>query len=193
MTPARRLVDVLRNLRLAGTAVVLAACTAGPAPSAVLPSTPELAAGRVTEADITLAATVDPAVVAAGEEITVVAELSHDLSEPLVVSGSGGGIVGFSVTRLEDGLSSGPPVSSSDCAPHELPPEVPTVIPFSKSGGWSEDDPNAGFLRTYFSEPRLTLPPGTWRIDITTSATLGEGCIGELFRHELALMVTVVD
>jgi len=193
MARARRPVHVLRILCVAAAALVLVACTAVPSPSTVLPSTPELAAGQVTEAGITLAATVDPAVVAAGDEINVVAELSHDMAEPLVVSGSGGGIVGFSVTRVEDGLSSGPPVSSSDCARHELPPGVPTVIPFSKSGGWSEDDPNAGFLRTYFSEPQLTLPPGTWRIDITTTGMLGEGCAGEPFGHELALMVTVTD
>ena len=172
---------------------MLAACTAAPSPSAVLPSTPELAAGQVTEAGITLAATADPAVVAAGEEINVVAELSHDLAEPLVVSGSGGGIVFFSVTRVEDGLSSGPSVSSSDCVRHELPAGEPTVIPFAKSGGWSEDDPNAGFLRTYFAEPELTLPAGTWRIDITTSGMLGEGCSGQPLGHELALMVTVTD
>ena len=193
MGRARRLVEVLRSFLVVVAAVVLAACTSAPSPPAVLPSTPELAAGQVTEAGITLAATLEPAVVAAGDAINVVAELSHDLPEPLVVSGSGGGIVGFSVTRVEDGLSSGPPVSSSDCARHELPPGVPTVIPFAKSGGWSEDDPNAGFLRTYFSEPELTLPPGTWRIDITTSGMLGEGCTGEPFSHELALMVTVTD
>ena len=193
MARARRLVEVLRILRVAGTALVLAACTPAPSPSGVLPSTPELAAGQVTEQGITLAATVDPAVVATGEEINVVAELSHELAEPLVVFGSGGGIVGFSVTRVEDGLSSGPSVSSSDCARHELPPGEPTIVPFAKSGGWSEDDPNAAFLRTYFSEPELTLPPGTWRIDITTSGILGEGCTGEPFGHELALMVTVTD
>ena len=194
MVRARRLANVLRILLVAGTAGLLAACdTAALSPSEVPPSTPELAAGQVTEAGITLAATADPAIVTSGEEITVVVELSHDRSEPLVVSGSGGGIVGFSVTRVDDGLSSGPSVSSSDCARHELPADEPTVIPFAKSGGWSEDDPNAGFLRTYFSEPELTLPPGTWRIDITTSGMLGEGCIGEPFGHELALMVTVTD
>ena len=153
----------------------------------------ELAASQVTEGGITLAASVDPAIAAAGEEINVLAELSHDQPGPLVVSGSGSGIVFFSVTRLEDGLSSGTPLANSDCAQHELPPGEPIVVPFSKSGGWSEEDPNADFLTTFFSEPELTLPPGTWRIDITTSATLGDGCTGEQLGHELALTVTVTD
>ncbi len=188
-----RPVAVLRILLVAGTALALAACAATPSPSAVPPSTPELAAGQVTEGGITLAATVDPAIVAAGEEINVVAELSHDRPEPLVVSGSGSGIVFFSVTRVEDGLSSGPPIASSDCARHELPPGEPVVVPFSKSGGSSEDAPNADFLNTYFSEPELTLPPGTWRIDITTGGTLGEGCTGGQLGLELALLVMVTE
>ena len=189
----RRPAAVHRILCVAATAIALAACTSAPSPSAVLPSNPELAAGQVIEGDITLAATVDPAIVAAGEEINVVAELSHGRPEPLVVSGSGSGIVFFRVTRVEDGLSSGPPISSSDCARHELPPGEPTVVPFTKSGGWSAEDPNPAFLRTYLSEPELTLPPGTWRIDITTGGMLGEGCTGEQLSHELALMVIVTD
>lgn len=188
-----RPVAVLRILLVAATALALSACTARPLPSEVPPSTPELAAGQVTEGGVTLAANVAPTRVAAGDEINVVAEVSHDRPVPLVVSGSGTGIVFFSVTRLGDGLSSGSPIASSDCAQHELPPGEPLVVPFSKSGGWSEEDPNADFLRTYFSEPGLTLPPGTWRIDITTGGTLGEGCTGEQLDLELALTVTVTD
>lgn len=185
---------VHRLLRVAAVTLVLAACAQPPTPSAVSPSTPELAAGQVTKAGITLAATASPAHAAVGEHITVVAELSHDEPTPLVVWGSGTGIVFFSVTRQEDGLSSGPPVSQGDCARYELPPGEPTVVPFAKSGGWSPGDPNADFLRTYFSEPELILPPGTWRIDITTSGTLGDGCgTGELLGHGLALVVTVTD
>jgi len=185
---------VLRILLVAGTALALFACTAAESsPSEVPPSAPELSAGEVTQGGITLAATVAPAIVAAGEEINVLAELSHDRPEPLVVSGSGSGIVFFSVTRLEDGLSSGTPLANSDCTRHELPQGEAVVVPFSKSGGWSEDDPNADFLRTFFSEPELTLPPGTWRIDITTEGTLGEGCTGEQLGLELALLVTVTE
>ena len=188
-----RPVAVLRNLLVAGTALVLSACAAGSSPSELPSSAPELVAGQVTEGGITLAATVVPAIVAAGEEINVLAELSHDKPGPLVVSGPGTGIVFFSVTRVEDGLSSGAPISSGDCATYELPAEESTVFPFAKSGGWSPGDPNETFLETYFSEPPLTLPPGTWRIDITTGATSGGGCAGEDLGLELALTVTVTD
>ena len=189
--PWRR-IGVLRIL-LVASALALSACTAAPPPSEVVPSAPDLAAGEVTESGMTLAASVTPSSVAAGDEINVVAELSHDRPAPLVVSGSGTGIVFFSVTRVEDGLSSGPPISTGDCATYELPAGESTVFPFAKSGGWSPGDPNAAFLETYFSEPELTLPSGTWRIDVTTSAMLGEGCGGEQLGHELALTVTVTD
>ena len=184
---------VLRIVLVAATTLALSACTAAPPRSEVPPSTPELASGEVTESGITLAANVAPSTVAAGDEINVVAEVSHDRPVPLVVSGSGTGIVFFTVTRVEDGLSSGPAVSQGDCATYELPPGEPTVFPFAKSGGWSAGDPNAAFLETYFSEPELTLPPGTWRIDVTTGAMLGGGCGGQPLGLELALMVTVTD
>ena len=97
------------------------------------------------------------------------------------------------MTRVEDGLTSGPPAMTSDCVQHVVVPGEPNVVPFSKSGGWGEDDPNAAFLRTYFSEPELTLPSGTWRIDVSTAATIGDGCIGPQLDLELALIVTVTE
>lgn len=142
---------------------------------------------------MTLSATVEPAVVAAGQPIEVETAFSNDGTEPIELSGSGSGFVFFSVTRLEDGLTSGEPVMTDDCALHVLAPNERTVIPFAKSGGWSEDDPNATFLRTYFADPELTLPSGTWRIDITTSATIGEGCVGEPLDLSLSLVITVTE
>ena len=157
------------------------------------PSTPELATGTVTEGDITLAATAEPVVVRAGQPIQVEAVLTHDQGEPLVLSGSGSGIIFFSVTRLEDGLASGPPVMTSDCGRHELPAAEPLVVPFFKSGGYSPGDPNAEFMETYNATPDLTLPAGTWRIDVTAHGTLGEGCGGQQLGHKLSLVVTVTE
>lgn len=177
----------------------LAACATSPAPTPIGPSvapglsTPELASGTVTEGDITLAATAEPVVVRAGQPIQVEAVLTHDQPEPLVVSGSGSGIVFFSVTRVEDGLTSGPPVMTSDCGRHELPAGEPLVVPFFKSGGYSPGDPNAEFMETYNATPDLTLPAGTWQIDVMAHGTLGEGCDGQQLRHALSLVVTVTE
>ena len=190
--PWRR-VAVLRICLVAATALALSACRAGPSPSEVPPSAPELTAGQVTEGDITLAVTAEPVMVRAGQPIRVEAVLTHDQPEPLVVSGSGSGIVFFSVTRLEDGLTSGPPVMTSDCGRHELPAGKPLVVPFFKSGGYSPGDPNAEFMEIYNATPDLTLPVGTWQIDVTAHGTLGEGCAGQQLGHAVSLVVTVTE
>lgn len=167
-------------------AVFLAACSAAPSPT---PTAPDVAAGSASGQGVTLAVTAEPAVASPGQRLDVEAVVTNDGDEPLVLSGSGGGFVFFSVTRVEDGLTSGEPAWTDDCVPHVLAAEEPTVVPFAKSGGWSEEDPNADFLRTYFADPDLSLPEGTWRIDVATAATIGEACVGP--RLELAVSVVV--
>jgi len=195
----RRLVGVQRLVLSPLVALFVAACSVTPTPTPLGsdaqpgPTTPELAAGTVSGQGMTLSVTAEPAVVAAGELIDVQAVVTNDGAEPIVLSGSGSGFVFFSVTRVEDGLSSGEPAMTGDCARHVVNPGEPTVVPFSKSGGFSPDDPDAAFLRTYFAEPELTLPTGTWRIDVTTAATIGEGCVGEPLDLAISLLVTVTE
>lgn len=197
--PARRSGGVQRPVLSLAIALIVGACSAAPTPTPLGsgiqpgPTAPELASGTVSGQGLTLSATVEPAVVAAGQRIEVEAVVTNDGLEPIVLSGSGSGFVFFSVTRIEDGLTSGEPAMTGDCATHVVTPGEPVVVPFSKSGGWSEDDPNAAFLRTYFSEPELSLPSGTWRVDISTAATMGEGCTGEPLDLELSLVVTVTE
>ena len=163
--------------------------------SAVEPSRsrPEIASGSVTRDGITLSATAQPARAASGEEIEVVATIEHDAQADLELSGSGSGFVFFSVTRLEDGLTSGGPGMTSDCSPHVLSAGEPTVVPFQKSGGFDPDNPEDDFKESYFREPELRLPAGTWRIDVTTAATIGPSCGGESLDLALELIVTVTD
>lgn len=166
---------------------------AGCAAAEPTPSTPHLASGTVTQDGITLTAGAEPAPVATGEVIDVTATLSHEGPDDLALSGSGSGIVFFSVTRIDDGLTSGPPVMTGDCVGHVLPAGEPTVIPFAKSGGYSPDDPNAAFMEAYNADPLLTLPSGTWRIDVATYANIGPGCTGVQLELALELIVTVTD
>jgi hypothetical protein len=51
---------------------------------------------------------------------------------------------------------------------------VATPIPFAKSGGFTDDDPNAPFYRQFYGDPRLILPPGRWRLSITSDGFLGD-------------------
>ncbi len=48
-------------------------------------------------------------------------------------------------------------------------------------------------METYFATPDLTLPAGTWQIDVTVHGTLGEGCDGQQLGHALSLVVTVTE
>jgi hypothetical protein len=199
VAPVRRSGGVQRLVLSVVVALVMAACSLTPTPTPLGsgtqpgPTAPELAAGTVSGHGMTLSASAEPAVVAAGAPVVVEAVVTNDGAEPIVLSGSGSGFVFFSVTRLDDGLTSGPPGMTMDCVQHVVAPGVPTVVPFSKSGGFSPDDPNAAFLRTYFSEPELSLPSGTWRIDVTTVATIGDGCSGPPLDLEIALLVTVTE
>lgn len=199
VAPVRRSGGVQRLVASALVALVMAACSLTPTPTPLGsgtqpgPTVPELAAGAVSGAGMTLSAAAEPVVVAAGQPISVEAVVTNDGADPIVLSGSGSGFVFFSVTRVEDGLTSGPPVWTDDCAPHVLHPGEPVVVPFAKSGGWSEEEPNASFLRTYFADPELTLPSGTWRIDVQTHGWVGEGCTGEQIDLQISLLVTVTE
>lgn len=173
--------------------IALLAALSGCGMSGSTPSTPQVASGTATQDGITLSAMADPATVWTGEVIDVSATLSHDGEDDVALSGSGSGIVGFSVTRFEDGLTSGGPLMTGDCANHVLPAGEPTVIPFEKSGGYSPGDPNADFMEAYHSDPLLTLPPGTWRIDVATYANIGPGCTGVQLELAVELIVTVAD
>ena len=81
---------------------------------------------------------------------------------------------------------------TSDCAPHLIPAAGSLDVPFAKSGGWSADDPNAAFLRAYFADPELRLPPGTWRVEASTAASIGEGCTGAPLKLVAAVDVVVL-
>lgn len=150
---------------------------------------PEVALDQDADRGFVLALHADDPAVGAGEEISVFATIASPGVEA-VVMGSSSGLVGFGVTRLEDGLTSGPPGWRSDCREYTVP-EQPLVIPFAKSGGWSPEDPDAEFLRTYFSDQALILPPGTWRIDAMANGSIGE-CGGDplVLRASIEVVVT---
>jgi hypothetical protein len=57
-----------------------------------------------------------------------------------------------------------------------------------KSGGFAAEDPDAAFYRTFFADPLVRLPAGTW--EITAVADFSEGaCDGA--HHTLRAPITV--
>jgi hypothetical protein len=173
--------------------VIILSLTACVAPADPTPLVAPVARAEATRNDISLSAVAASAVVAAGDVIEVTATLERRGPDPQELTGSGSGLVFFSVTRLEDGLTTGPPGSRLDCRSYVLSPDEPMTVPFAKSGGSTPDDPNAEFMEAYFADPDLTLPPGTWRIDVSAIGNIGRECGGDVLIDlavELIVFVT---
>ncbi len=82
-------------------------------------------------------------------------------------SGSGSGPIGFQYLQIGGDLRV-QPASRLNLEAHELAAGTPLVVPLSKSGGWSDDDPHADFYRSFFSGDGVRLVAGTWEIAAVT-------------------------
>jgi len=171
----------------AAMVVVVGACGQAPAPTgsglrssapstplAVDPSEPTgqpiVIEGR--DAGFALSLRVRSDAVDAGAAIDVAAQLGWEGADPMgVIWGSGGGPVSFGLEQI-DGDIKMDAVQTTDCAKHEYARGVPVAVPFQKSGGFPDDDPNAAFYRAFFADPVLRLPAGHWRISATASGYL---------------------
>lgn len=149
--------------------------------------------GVDTESGFRLTIAVERPELTVTDEILVEATFGHDQPNAVEIHGSGSGIVGFSVTRLEDGLGTGGPVTHMDCVTYHIPAGPPARYPFTKSGGWGENDPNAAFMELFFADPQLHLPAGTWRIDAVAEFSIGSDCTAHPTSLRASVEVTVTD
>lgn len=102
--------------------------------------------------------------------------------------GSGSGLISFSARQL-DGRLDITGGQTADCAPYRLDRARPMEVPYAKSGGWSNDDPDAAFYKAFFADPVFRLPRGAWRISARAGFTVEE-CGG--VSHALGAEVTIV-
>jgi hypothetical protein len=65
-------------------------------------------------------------------------------------------------------------------------------VPFEKSAGWSQDDPNADFYRDWSADPLLHLPAGTWLVTAYSNFMVGGGCSGESVELQTSIVITIV-
>lgn len=126
---------------------------------------------------------------AAGESIELETTLLPLAPGSVVARGSGSGLVIFVFEQLDGPLDVGGG-ATADCATYELEGGVPFEVPMTKSGGWSEDDPNAPLLRAFLTDPLLRPPPGTWRISAMADFYEDE-CGREHPHHELTATIVV--
>ena len=127
----------------------------------------------VRSGDFSITITSIRAQYAAGEVIEVEASLLYDGDQPEVTVGGSNTLIGFGIEQV-DGTLRMDPASDASCNLHTLAAGVDLVEPFSKSGGYSDTDPDADFWREYFSDPSLQLPTGAWRIKAIATFGLDE-------------------
>jgi hypothetical protein len=87
--------------------------------------------------------------------------------------GSGSGLIGFTARQL-DGRLAITGGHTADCQTYRLDRGRPMEVPYAKSGGWSNDDPDAAFYKAFFADPVFRLPRGRWLISASAGFTVGE-------------------
>ena len=65
---------------------------------------------------------------------------------------------------------------------------------FSKSGGWSGDDPNASFYEQFYRDPNLILPPGEYEISAEMNCSLDQNdTLGSKYSQGVSVKIKVLE
>jgi hypothetical protein len=123
------------------------------------------------------------------EAITGKAVLSLTEGRATAISGPGRGLLAFAFREVGGTHEMGPGWTM-DCASHPLAAGQPIESGITKSGGFTDEQPDAGFYRSFFWDPLVHLPAGTWDITATTEFSEGAGCSGA--RHALSATIRVL-
>ena len=104
------------------------------------------------------------------------------------VFGAGAGIVVFSWEQLDGRLKQDWVVDDA-CRPWDINRGAPLSMPFSKSGSFGQDDPDAAFWRLFFADPAFRLPAGRYRVH--AHALYGIGGCGSDHSLDASVVITV--
>ena len=181
----------MRALALALGCLLSLGCAApepSPSPADPLPPAEPIEARAGGPDGFELVLRSEKQVYAVDEPMTVGATLVYrGPLDSIDLFGSGSGPLIFSLEQL-DGPIDMQPVLTADCARHTFLRDEVLRKPFAKSGGFSDDEPMAGFWRAFFADRQLRLPAGTWRINASMSLDAGE-CGGQPVRHGASIVV----
>jgi len=176
-------------------ALILSACGGpGPTPVVTPASTPSPsatdAAAQVTDTSGPFRLTfVLPRISrTSNEAITGEATLALTDGTATTIYGSGTGLLAFGFQEVGGARTMGP-AWTLDCRSHPLAADQPMVSAITKSGGYSEEQPDAAFYRSFFWDPAVRLPAGTWDITAVAEFAEGAGCAGA--HHALSATVRV--
>jgi hypothetical protein len=131
---------------------------------------------------------VDNTVMVTGGPITGEAQLWIDSPTSTSVSGSGAGLIAF---RFANGDVVIDPAWPASCRPYSIGADAPFSTAITKSGSYSDSDPQASFLRDFFSTSEIILPAGSW--SITAIANVYEGPTCEPPVREITATIDVLS
>ncbi len=126
----------------------------------------------------------------ADEAIHGLATLALVNGDSVDLGGSGGGLLGFEFAEV-NGSRLLQPVSTADCGPYRLENGKPITSPIRKSGGFSADQPDADFYRTFLAGPLVRLPAGDWKVTAIATFIEGQGCSGQGHTMRATILVHV--
>jgi hypothetical protein len=124
------------------------------------------------------------------EAITGQATLSVVGSAGVEFGASGMGPFAFSFDEVGGSRHMGWALTA-DCGTRRLDPGAPMSSPIKKSGGADTSDPNYEFYSSFFADPQVHLPPGTWTITAVGWLVDGAGCSGGSYTLKAAVTVHV--
>ena len=154
-----------------------------------VPQSPAASMAVSRSGDFQLTLTTDSTEYTQSQDINAVAELAYVGSSPSVEIGSlGPRPIGFGVRQIGGSIDYEPEWEAM-CIPVDLTRDDPLRQPFTKSGGWSNSDPNRDFYAWFVGDPQLHLPSGNWEIYAKVDAGPdGNDCQGQI---ELQASVTI--
>jgi hypothetical protein len=86
------------------------------------------------------------------------------------------------------------PAWDTVCASARLAADSPITRPIRKSGGYSNDQPDADFYRSFFADPLVRLPAGDWDISAIAEFIDGRDCgAGDHYSMRATVRVHVTD
>ncbi|HEX7613426.1 MAG TPA: hypothetical protein VF371_11695, partial [Candidatus Limnocylindrales bacterium] len=124
------------------------------------------------------------------DSITGLATLSLIGSGGVDFGSSSGGPIGFGFAEVSGSRQMGP-VWTADCSSGRLDAGQPRTSQITKSGGFTGEDPNVDFYRSFFADPLVHLPAGDWTITAVASFVEGTACSGESCTLNAAVLVHV--
>lgn len=128
----------------------------------------------------------------ASEPITGMAILAYRGEETTTIYGSASGVIAFTFDEVNGSRHVDAEMDAA-CAPHALDPATPINVDLFKSGMVTGNESDADFLRSFFADPEIHLPAGTWDIMASANFFEGEGCGAGQHNMRTSIRIAVTE